>query len=85
MNYISNLLYGHEEGEMRVPLSSYTLEELKEQEREILLKIEELRKNGPSGKRKYARKQRGWFSENHYYLDKLKEIRDAIIEIRASQ
>ena len=80
MNYLTNQ-YGSQNDEGMVSaLSSYTLEELKEQEREILNIIKDLRINEPSGKRKNARKQAMWFSLNHVYLDKLKRIRDAIIE-----
>ena len=79
MNYLTNQHGSQNDEGLVIALSSYSLEELKEQEREILDRIEDLRKNEPSGKRKFAREQAAWFSLNHFYLDKLKAIRDAIV------
>lgn len=69
---------------MFVNLKEYSLLELCEMEKEEKLRLDNLRRNEPSSKRKNERQHSIWFAQCQMCIDSLHKIRDAIIEKKQS-
>jgi hypothetical protein len=66
-------------GGMDVDLSSYSIEELYEMERQIDETLTQLRQEEPAAKRKYESGHQVWFAMCQHLLSELRDVRDAIV------
>lgn len=64
---------------MDVDLSSYSIEELYEMERQIDETLMQLRQEEPAAKWKYESDHQAWFAMCQHLLSELRDVRDAIV------
>ena len=78
--------FGHEMTEgMYDDLTTYSLENLYKKQDWIEKHLAELRSDEPSTKRKNEKAHQIWFAMCQGCIDELKEIRDAIINVKAKK